>query len=72
MLNAVLDRREDKEELVMSKPSVLELIEALGYNDIPPLHLSPGVQKDIDEKGDVFKELFEEELLQRYDEAWST
>lgn len=70
MIQAVASRRVASEEAIaVEKPSAADLMKALKLNEIEPIHLSPNMQKDIDEKGDAFSELFEEELLRLYEES---
>ena len=47
----------------MKKPTAKELIEALGYNDVAPIYLTPGMQKEIENECDDFREWMEEEVL---------
>ena len=35
---------------------------AIGLDKIPPITLSPSAQKDLEEKGDPFKDMYKEEL----------
>lgn len=39
---------------------------SLGLDKVRPIALSPSTQKDLEQKGDPFKEMYEEELREFY------
>ncbi|GIM45023.1 hypothetical protein DNHGIG_05720 [Collibacillus ludicampi] len=53
--------------LLMKNPPIEFIRSKLGLDQIQPIHVSPGVRKDIDQKGgDVFRDWYEEELRNLY------
>ena len=49
-----------------SSVSVQEMKRALGLDKIRPIPASPSTEKDLEEKGDPFKDWYEEELREAY------
>ncbi len=49
-----------------SSVSVQDMKRALGIDKIRPIPASPSTEKDLEEKGDPFKDWYEEELREAY------
>jgi len=49
-----------------SSVSVQDMKKALGLDKIRPIPLRPSTQVDLEEKGDPFKDWYEEELREAY------
>jgi hypothetical protein len=61
-------RKQPKEEISMPKElSVEEIEKELGFDKVRPIYASPSDEKDMLEKGDCFKDWYEEELKAYYD-----
>jgi len=61
-------RKQPKEEISMPKNfSVEEIEKELGFDKVRPISVSPSDEKDMLEKGDCFKDWYEEELRAYYD-----
>jgi hypothetical protein len=63
--------RQPKEEIIMpDKPSIEEIEKRLGIDKakIRPILASPSDIKDLEEKGDTFRDWYEEELRTLYEE----
>ncbi|ADU29352.1 hypothetical protein [Evansella cellulosilytica] len=52
---------------VMDKRDIRHIQEELGFNNTKPISLSPSDQKDVDDKGDCFRDWYEEELRELYE-----